>query len=203
MRRLTALAVALLAALVIAPVAGATNPLTAFTLVVPKSTAASGLQARAILPTGARCPALSVTTEVDGVRSDRLIAMTARRPSPRSALIDKEEFRVGYKEIAPDASSAMFDAKWATVSKGGEHVTLDALAAHWGIKLGTDDVATDGMSDEQIVEVMALHGLMLTMAEERKKREEANTRGALLSRHLRPKSSGTPSRMATAHGVRR
>jgi hypothetical protein len=82
MRRLTALAIALLATLVIAPVAGASNPLTAFTLVVPKATAASGLQARAILPTGARCPALSVTTEVDGARADRLIAMTARRAAP-------------------------------------------------------------------------------------------------------------------------
>jgi len=84
MRRLTALAIALLATLVIVPAAGASNPLTAFTLVVPTSTAASGLQARAILPTGARCPALSVTTEVDGVRADRLIAMSARRPSPRT-----------------------------------------------------------------------------------------------------------------------
>ena len=84
MRRLTALAIALLAALVIAPVASASNPLTAFTLVVPTSTAASGLQARAILPTGARCPALAVTTEIDGVRVDRLIAMNARRPSPRT-----------------------------------------------------------------------------------------------------------------------
>lgn len=55
MPRLTAFAVVLLAALVIAPIAGASNPLTAFTLVVPTATAASGLQARAILPTGARC----------------------------------------------------------------------------------------------------------------------------------------------------
>lgn len=84
MPRLTAFAVVLLAALVIAPIAGASNPLTAFTLVVPTATAASGLQARAILPTGARCPALAVTTEVDGVRTDRLITMTARRPSPRA-----------------------------------------------------------------------------------------------------------------------
>jgi hypothetical protein len=35
MRRLTALAIALLATLVIVPAAGASNPLTAFTLVVP------------------------------------------------------------------------------------------------------------------------------------------------------------------------
>jgi hypothetical protein len=96
----------------------------------------------------------------------------SRRPSPRSDLIDKSEFRVGYKEIAPDARAADVDVKWAAISKGAEHITLETLAAYWGIQLGTDDIATDGMSDEQIVEVMALHGLMLTMAEERKKRNE-------------------------------
>ena len=84
MRRLLLAAVVLAAALIAVPVASATTPLTAFTLVVPKATAHSGLQARAILPTGARCPALAVTVQVDGTRTDRRIAMTARRPSPRT-----------------------------------------------------------------------------------------------------------------------
>jgi len=65
-----------------APVAGAANPLTAFTLVVPKATSASGLQARAVLPNGVGCPTLSVTVEAAGVRSEKSIRMTARRPAP-------------------------------------------------------------------------------------------------------------------------
>ena len=84
MRRLLLAIGVLAAALIAVPVASATTPLTAFTLVVPKATAHSGLQARAILPTGARCPALAVTVQADGTRTDRRIAMTARRPSPRT-----------------------------------------------------------------------------------------------------------------------
>jgi hypothetical protein len=110
MRSLIALTTLLLAALVVTPIAGASNPLTAFTLVVPTSTAASGLQARAILPTGARCPALSVTTEVDGVRVDRLIAMNARRPSPRTgsafASLFAKVVRPSVRALLPRSSSS-------------------------------------------------------------------------------------------------
>ena len=81
MRRL-AFATALFAALALVPSASATSPLTAYTLVVPKATSPSSLQARAILPAGARCPALDVTVEADGVRADTRVPMTARRPAP-------------------------------------------------------------------------------------------------------------------------
>lgn len=78
MRRLIILtAVAL--GLVAAPAAGASAPLTAYTLVVPKASAPSGLQARAVLPVGAQCPALTATM-ADG--SARSVAMTARRAAP-------------------------------------------------------------------------------------------------------------------------
>ena len=85
MRRLTCLAAVLLAALAIAPIASATSPLTAYTLVVPRATAVSGLQARAILATGARCPALEVEIAVDGSTATRRVAMTARRPAASTA----------------------------------------------------------------------------------------------------------------------
>ena len=82
MRRLTCLAAVVLAALVAVPAAGATNPLTAFTLVVPRATASSGLQARALLPVGARCPALRVSVVHAGTQQERLLPMSARRAAP-------------------------------------------------------------------------------------------------------------------------
>ena len=81
MRRVV-IATAVLAVLALAPAASASNPLTAYTLVVPGATSPSGLQARAVLPAGANCPALDVTVDAAGVRSDQRLPMTARRAAP-------------------------------------------------------------------------------------------------------------------------
>ena len=86
-------------------------------------------------------------------------------------VIDEAEFCDGYHRVNPEADKAAISAKWAAVSKSGP-VTIDVLAQYWGIKLGTDDVDTDEMSDEKIVEVMALRGLVISIEEERKKRDE-------------------------------
>ena len=76
MRRVIAV-LTLVAGLAVAPLASASSPLAAYTLVVPRSVAPAGLEARAVLPAGARCPTLDAT--VDGTL--RHVPMVARRPA--------------------------------------------------------------------------------------------------------------------------
>mmetsp|Transcript_22082 Transcript_22082/g.56711 ORF Transcript_22082/g.56711 Transcript_22082/m.56711 type:complete len:398 (-) Transcript_22082:246-1439(-) len=86
--------------------------------------------------------------------------------------LDRDEFSAGYKRISPEADPLAVEAKWRAISGGAEQVELEALAKHWGIKFGSDDINTEGMTDEQMVEVLALRGLVTTMAEDARKAEE-------------------------------
>ena len=104
MRRLAILA-ACAVALAAAPVAGASAPLTAYTLVVPTASAPSGLQARAVLPVGATCPALEAT-RADG--SVTRVAMTARRAAPSTGAAFASIF-VCQAAIPARAASAAID----------------------------------------------------------------------------------------------
>lgn len=105
-----------------------------------------------------------------GVRS--LSPPPAARFVARSNLLEKKEFFDGYKLINPEADPLTMETKWKAVSAGRENVTLENLAAHWGIKLGTEEVDTDGMSEDQVLEVLALRGLVTTIRDEEKKKAE-------------------------------
>ncbi len=123
----------MLAALAGGSVASATSPLTAYTLVVPKSVAATGLEARAILPTGARCPTLDVT--VDGAVRHK--HMTARRPAESTGAAFSAIF-VCRAAIPARATAAAVGATSIPASLPAE-IDRIALLGDTGCRLKTGD----------------------------------------------------------------
>lgn len=105
------------------------------------------------------------------ITRDQLGEIFRKLDTNQNQVIDEAEFEAGYRQVNAEATAEAINAKWLTISKDGP-VTLDVLAHYWGIKLGTDDVDTEGMNDEQIIEVMALRGVIISLEEERKRKLE-------------------------------
>mmetsp|Transcript_15226 Transcript_15226/g.40874 ORF Transcript_15226/g.40874 Transcript_15226/m.40874 type:complete len:394 (-) Transcript_15226:220-1401(-) len=117
--------------------------------------------------------------------------------------LSKDEFRVGYDRLQPEAPPGKFDKKWESISKGADYVTLEALALYWGITLGTDDLNTAGMGDDQIMEIMALRGMVTSIEEDRKRKEEEATAVKQAEAMLRKASVGGGSGPASRRNSRR
>ncbi|KAJ1617452.1 ankyrin repeat-containing domain protein [Pavlovales sp. CCMP2436] len=107
------------------------------------------------------------------ITSLELAEVFATLDTNHDSVLDAAEFTAGYAQINEDASASEIEAKWQAVSKGKPSATIEQLAAYWGIQLGTDDIETDGMQEDKIVEVMALRGLIISAREQRQREEEA------------------------------